>query len=63
LDTCWFIYPSSPELDQLAALYESLGCPALGDCTTCPPAPDVSCEFDSSKASGRYRGPLTCTVK
>lgn len=62
LDTCWFIYPPSPELDRLATLYESLGCPPLGPCT-CPPAPDVTCEFDSSKASGDYRGPLTCTVR
>jgi hypothetical protein len=63
LDTCWFLsYGPDPELDRLAALYETLGCPTLGPCS-CPPAPEATCQFDNSGAAGAHRGPLTCTVQ
>lgn len=66
LDTCWILplYFSGPdtELDRLANLYQSLGCPTLGACN-CPPAPSTSCQFDTSKAQGSERGPLTCMVE
>ena len=63
LDTCWFLsYEPDAELDRLAALYETLGCSPLGPCS-CPPAPEATCEFDSSGAAGAYRGPLTCAIE
>jgi hypothetical protein len=65
LDTCWLLpkYFAGPEteLDRLADLYQSLGCPSLGRCE-CPPSPLTSCQFDASLAKGMYRGPLTCMV-
>jgi hypothetical protein len=63
LDTCWFLsYGPDAELDRLANLYRDLGCPSLGACD-CPPEPRVSCQYDSSGASGSYSGPLACTVE
>jgi len=65
LDTCWILQKyfsdQNPELDRLANLYQSLGCPSLGPCS-CPPVSLTSCEFDTSMAQGDYRGPLTCMV-
>jgi hypothetical protein len=63
LDTCWFIsYGPDLELDRIAALYESLACPAMGLCR-CPPAPEANCQFESTGASGASRGPLTCMIQ
>ena len=63
LDTCWFVaYGSDPELDRLAALHESLGCPAMAPCV-CPPVPDISCQVDSSGAAGAYPGPAKCMIR
>lgn len=63
LDTCWFVSSGpDPELDRLAALHQSLGCPALSPCL-CPPAPEAICQVDGSGAAGAFRGPLTCMVR
>ena len=63
LDTCWFVaHGSDPELDRLAALHESLGCPAMAPCV-CPPVPDISCQVDSSGAAGAYPGPPKCMIR
>lgn len=62
LDSCWFV-SSGPdaELDRLAALYASLGCPPITSCS-CPPAPEASYQIDSSGAAGAFGGPLTCMI-
>jgi hypothetical protein len=44
LGACWYLGRPQPELDKLAALYESLGCATSTPCQ-CPPLHiDASCE-------------------
>lgn len=64
LDTCWllpkYLASSNPELDRLADLYQTLGCPALGHCD-CPPAPVAVCKY--GERLGSDPAPLTCIVQ
>jgi hypothetical protein len=63
LGTCWLLsYGPDQELDRLANLYRELDCPPFGTCN-CPAKPSASCQYDSSRATASYSGPLTCMVE
>jgi hypothetical protein len=67
LGPCWFLGRVQPELDRLASLYASLGCPAVATCDCPSPVMEAHCETgqDGTPAwsSGSISATYACIVR